>query len=207
MYVPPAYAETRPGILRAAIEAASFGTLVTRGAHRLHLTHLPFTVEGGESDLRLVGHVARSNPQGSDLAEGSEAVASFVLDHAYVSPSWYPSKAEHGRAVPTWNYVAVEARGEARFTTDPDALRGMVGALTGRHEGARPDPWTLTDAPGPYVRKLLAAITGVTLHVRELTGAWKLGQGKGRADHEGVTAGLRAEGALGVAALMDAARR
>ena len=204
MYVPEPYRETREDVLVGTIEEASFGTLITTGPAGIATSHVPFAV-ASRAPLRLVTHLARPNPQAR--MEPGEAVAAFVLDSAYVHPGWYPSKAEGGRVVPTWNYVAVEARGPARLVEDQGQLHAILEAVTRRHEAGRAEPWSITDAPEDYVTKLSRGIVGVEIDVTALTGAWKLGQTKDDADHAGTVRGLTEAGAGRIAALMEAARR
>jgi len=121
-------------------------------------------------------------------------VASFVLEDAYISPGWYPSKQEGGRVVPTWNYIAVEARGAARLVEEPGEVAAIVDGLTAIHEAGRRPPWSVADAPADYVAGLLKGIVGVALRVDRLTGAWKLDQKKSAADRQGAALALRGEG-------------
>lgn len=193
MYVPPPYREERRDVLLGAVHARSFGTLVSGGAGGLRLSHVPFGVldEGGEPVL--IAHLARANPQWRDLDEGGEVVASFLVDDAYISPGWYPTKRETGRVVPTWNYIAVEARGPAQTVEDRAGLLALVDSLTGRHEAGRAAPWATADAPRAYTDALLGAIVGVRIRVTSLTGAWKLDQKKPATDRAGAALGLVAE--------------
>jgi transcriptional regulator len=203
MYVPKPYEETRHNVLVQAIEARSFGTLITYGANGIALSHVPFVTEQNGDSLFLLAHVARANPQWHDVGEGAEAVASFVLDDAYISPSWYPTKAETGKAVPTWNYVAVEARCSAVLVESGPELFALVEKLTQRHESNRPEPWSTADAPPDFTAALLRAIVGIRLEVKSLKGAWKLDQKKPPMDRSGAALGLRFEqGGQGISELM-----
>jgi transcriptional regulator len=116
----------------------------------------------------------------------------WVGPSAYVSPSWYPSKGEHGEAVPTWNYVAVQARGSLVVHDDPDWSRALVGSLTDVHERARPVPWSVDDAPAGYVERMVRGVVGVEVRVTSFEGAWKLSQNKSATDAAGVADGLGA---------------
>src|SRR6478672_3848256 len=149
MYIPDHFREDRPEVLRNAVRRIGFATLVTQG---LDANHLPMLLEG---DV-LRGHVARANPVWKS-GEG-EALAIFLGPHAYVSPNWYPSKAETGKAVPTWNYITVHARGPSRGRQDADWLRANVTAAGATHEAGRPAPWKIGDASASYVDGLLRAI-------------------------------------------------
>jgi transcriptional regulator len=190
MYIPPPYLETRRDILIGAIRARSFGTLITTGAAGIRLSHVPFAVTGPQSAPVLIAHLARANPQWQDAAAQPEAVAAFLLDDGYISPNWYPTKKETGKVVPTWNYVAVEARGAIEWVDSAKELLDLVNVLTDRHEQDRPQPWSTADAPADYTAGLLRGIVGLRLHVRELTGAWKLDQKKRASDRAGAAAGL-----------------
>ncbi len=192
MYVPPPFREDRPDVLIAAIQARSFGTLITAESGTIHISHIPFLCVTSDGQPELIGHLARQNPQAGSLI-GGDAVASFLLDEAYISPGWYPLKQETGRVVPTWNYIAVEARGPVELIDDPAEMLPIVDALTARHEAGRAQPWSSADAPGEYIAGLLKAIVGLRLRVHSLTGAWKLDQHKREIDRLGAAAGLRGD--------------
>lgn len=198
MYIPDHFRETRPEVLHDAVRRIGFATLVTLD---LEANLLPMLLDDAGTVLR--GHVARANPvwkQGD-----GPALALFLGPHGYVSPNWYPSKAEHGKAVPTWNYLAVQARGTLRWTHDLDQLRGLVTELTDRHESERPEPWAVSDAPAGYTDALLRAIVGFELSVESLEGKWKLSQNRDAADRIGVREGLSREGRGDLAESMDVA--
>jgi transcriptional regulator len=194
MYIPSSFAERRPEDVFEFVEAHSLGALVTTSpSGELFATHLPWLVDrtrGEHGTLR--GHIARANPHHRSPHAGSdgEALVIFSGHDAYVRPGWYASKAEHGRVVPTWNYVAVHAYGTLRFIDDPAVLRDLVESLTARHESARPTPWHLSDAPEEYVQKQLKAIVGVELSITRLEGKWKMSQNRSGADIDGVVRGL-----------------
>jgi transcriptional regulator len=200
MYTPPAFRDVDRASIHAMIEAAGLATLVTMTGEGLVGTPLPLLLAPDEGPLgTLYGHVARANPQWR-LAATGEALAIFAGPDAYVSPSWYATKGEHGRVVPTWNYAAVHAYGTAEFFEDPVRLRGVVGWLTDRHEAGREEPWSVGDAPEPFVQAQLKGIVGVRLPIARLEGKRKFSQNRSAADRVGVAAGLRAEGAEAAAA-------
>jgi len=212
MYIPASYAEHDPQVLYDFIEAHPLAALVTASPSAgLFATHLPLVLDraAGASGV-LEGHLARANPHHRHVAAGAtEALVIFSGPDAYVTPSWYPAKQEHGRVVPTWNYVAVHAYGELRLTDDPAFLRRHLEALTARHEAGRTTPWQVSDAPAEYVARQLAAIVGFELTITRLEGKWKMSQNRSGADVDGVVRGLAASGAPGdqaVAALVDARR-
>ncbi len=203
MYVPAHFSEPRVEVLHEALRGGGLATLVTTGPGGLDASHLPLLLEPGPGPLgRLVGHVARANPQWSATPDGSAALAIVLGPDAYVTPSWYPSKRESGRVVPTWNYLAIHAHGTVRFFEDRARLLDLVTRLTDRHEGARPHPWKVSDAPPEYVEAMLQGIVGVELTLTRLEGKWKVSQNRSEADRRGVEEGLRAEGQEELATLV-----
>ncbi|HYF23071.1 MAG TPA: FMN-binding negative transcriptional regulator [Caulobacteraceae bacterium] len=188
MYTPPPFAVEDPDAIAAMIARARLGVLVTHGPQGLTATHLPFLhdQEGG----RLLAHVARPNPHPAMAGEG-EALVIFPGPEAYVSPGWYPSKAETGRQVPTWNYEAVHVHGRLEWFDDRDRLRDLLDRLTATHEAGRPQPWSIADAP-EYVERLLAGIVGVELTITRVEAKRKLSQNKPERDRDGVARGLAA---------------
>jgi transcriptional regulator len=194
MYTPSSFAESQPDVIFDFIAGHPLGALVTSsGSGELFATHLPWLVDrtrGEHGALR--GHIARANPHHRSFrgAEDAEALVIFSDNDAYIRPGWYASKSEHGRVVPTWNYVAVHAYGTLRFIDDPVILRELVESLTARHETPRPDSWHVTDAPDDYVRQQLKAIVGVELQITRLEGKWKMSQNRPGADIDGVVRGL-----------------
>jgi len=156
---------------------------------------------------RLLGHLALANPQWESVAPGSSALAIVHGPQAYVSPSWYPSTARHGRMVPTWNYVTVHFTGPLTVHRDPEWLRDVVTRLTRRHETGRPTPWAVTDAPPEYLNGQLRGIVGVELTIATVEAKYKLSQNRGADDRASVAEALRAEpgpGAAEISALMSA---
>jgi transcriptional regulator len=190
MYVPPAFAETRPEELHAIMRAASLPVLVSPTASGLTATHLPLSLDAPD---RLVGHMARANPHWREFDPHAESLAIFTAVDGYVSPSWYATKAETGKVVPTWNYQAVHATGRLEIIEDPAALLDIVSKLTDRFEAPRATPWAVSDAPPDYIEAMLNGIVGVVLHITKLQGVAKLSQNKSMADREGVIAGAEAE--------------
>ncbi len=195
MHVPRSFVEDRVEILHEAIREAGLATLVTAGAGGLVVSHVPVSLEADPAPLgRLVAHLARANSQWKSTRDGGAAVAIVLGPDGYVSPSWYATKRETGRVVPTWDYVAVHAHGTVRFFHDRERLLELVARLTERHEHARAEPWKVSDAPPGYVDGLLDGIVGVELTITRLEGRWKASQNKGEGDRRGVEAGLREEG-------------
>ena len=194
MYVPPAFAEDRAEALAALVEAHPLALLVTGGDVGLLANPVPMLWQDGI----LRAHLARANGQVASLraaeAAGAEVLAVFQGPQAYVSPGWYASKAEHGKVVPTWNYLMVQIRGVPRVIDDAGWLRAQVDALTDRHEAGFADPWAVSDAPDGFVAAQLRGIVGVEIPVAQVAGKWKASQNRPASDRAGVIAGLGAEG-------------
>lgn len=198
MYVPRSFAENESGALWDFMDAHPFATLIT-SAGGLFATHLPLVLqrERGGSGV-LEGHVARanvhhklaSNPAGT----ATDALVLFVGANAHVTPTWYPSKEEHGRTVPTWNYDTVHAYGTVQFLDDTSFLRRHLAELTARHEPVRGSSWTAEDAPADYMEQQLRAIVGVQIVIGRMEGKWKMSQNRDAADVDGVINGLRSTG-------------
>jgi len=194
MYVPDHFREDRPEVLADAVRRIGFATLVTTG---LEANHLPMLLGGGV----LRGHVARANPVWKQ-GDGA-ALAIFLGAHAYVSPGCYPSKALTGKAVPTWNYITVHARGAIRWIQDSGWLRSHVTALSDAHEEKRAEPWKVGDAPASYIDSLLRAIVGFELTIQTLEGKYKLSQNRDAADRDGVRDSYAREGRTDLSGLME----
>ena len=208
MYIPTQFREDDVPTVHAAIRAAGLATLVTTGPDGLIATPLPLLLDAEPGPYgTLHGHVARANPQWQRSDTQVQALAMFMGPDAYITPSWYETKRETGKVVPTWNYVAVHAYGTVEFYTDPDRLLALVTRLTGQHEGARAKPWAVSDAPDDFIRSQLKGIVGCELRITRLEGKWKMSQNRVAADRDGVVSGLRADGVVDVADLVDAAAR
>jgi transcriptional regulator len=152
---------------------------------------------------RLLGHIALANPQWKTAKPGVPALAIVHGPQAYVSPGWYAAKREHGRVVPTWNYVTVHFTGPVTFHRDPEWLRGLVTRLTTKYEGQREEPWHVTDAPPAFIDGQLRGIVGVELSVTRVEAKAKLSQNRGAADRAGAIEGLRGEDDPGSAEIAD----
>jgi transcriptional regulator len=190
MYV-PSHFHLDDQVALTAVEARSAGTIVVAIGGVFEASLVPWVVNG----RRLLGHVARPNPLAKLLAEPTPCIVLFDVADAYVSPSWYPSKVEHGQVVPTWNYEAVHLHGTARAIDDPVWIRAQIEALTRRHEATRPAPWSVDDAPDEYVTKLARGIVGIEVTIDRVEGKAKLSQNKGDADRAGVVGGLASDAA------------
>ena len=210
VYIPPSNAEERPEVMLDFIDAHPLGALVTASAGGLFATHLPLVLDRARgAHGTLEGHVARANPHHRQAPAAGEALVIFTGPDAYVTPSWYAAKAEHGRVVPTWNYVAVHVHGVLRFVEERAFLRRHLERLTARHEAGREAPWAIDDAPAEYVGQLERAVVGVELTITRLEGKWKMSQNRPAADIDGVVRGLASSPDAGDRAVAEivAARR
>jgi transcriptional regulator len=179
--------------LHAQIIGTGFATLITVGADGPVVSQLPLLLDTSSGPFgTLTGHLARGNPQWKDSDFAKPAVAMFMGPNAYVSPTWYPSKAEHGKAVPTWNYSVICARGRIELFDGAEELRTHVTALTERFEQDAPNPWQVSDAPEDYLQRQFKGIVGLRLTIDAIEGKAKLSQNRTRADQEGVVTALDA---------------
>lgn len=191
MYVPAHFAETRVEVLHQLVRTHPFGALVVLASHGLEANHLPFEIDPHPAPFgTLRGHVARANPVWRDFSPQVDALVLFEGPHAYISPAWYPTKKEHGKVVPTWNYAVVHARGPLRAIEDRRWLRQFVEQLTNRYETARSDPWQVSDAPAPFIDTLIESIVGIEIPIAQLTGKWKVSQNRPTKDRIGVADAL-----------------
>jgi len=191
LYIPPHFRETDKDRLHAEITRIGFATLTTVGADGPLISHLPVILDksvGAFGQLRC--HVARANPQWRDSDFSKTALAVFMGPDAYISPSWYPSKKEHGKAVPTWNYVSICARGRIEVFQDCNELAAHVTELSNLHEAAFPKPWQVSDAPADYIERQLRGIVGFRFTIDALEGKMKLSQNRSEADRDSVADAL-----------------
>jgi len=197
MYDVPAFREARVEVLHALIRAHPLATLVTfssDAAAGLEANHIPLLIDPAPGPDRpfgtLRGHVARANPLWRGFNADVEALAIFQGPQGYVTPSWYPSKTQHGKVVPTWNYAVVHAHGPLKIMDDAQWLRKLVTQLTERQEARLDSPWQVTDAPPDYIDGMLKAIVGIEIPLTRLQGKWKLSQNRLPQDRDGVVKGL-----------------
>jgi transcriptional regulator len=201
VYVPAHFSETRVDALHDAIRRSGLATLVSPTVDGLIASHIPLLLDPDPAPYgTLVGHLARPNPQ----ARGStgEALAIFQGNDGYITPSWYPSKRESGKVVPTWNYIAIHAYGTLEFFEEPTRLLDVVTRLTERHESARAAPWAVSDAPADFVQGMLRGIIGFAMPIVRLEGKVKMSQNRPPADRAGVVEGLLADGRRDLAELV-----
>lgn len=192
MYLPSHFEETRVEVLHQLIRSHPLGALVTFGADGLNANHVPFEIDPNPAPFgTLRAHVARANPVWREFSREVEPLVIFQGPQIYITPSWYQTKKETGKVVPTFNYIVVHACGAMRVIEDADWLRKFVGGLTDRFEAPRAQPWAVTDAPEDFVAMQLRAIVGIEISVTRLIGKWKTSQNRPAADQKGVVAGLR----------------
>ncbi|WP_199031931.1 FMN-binding negative transcriptional regulator [Ralstonia sp. ASV6] len=195
MYVPAHFEESRTEALHILIAQNPFGSLVTNGKNGLDANHIPFLLLPEEGELGMLhAHVARANPVWQDVANGDEVLVIFRAGDAYISPTWYPSKQEHHKHVPTWNYRVAHVHGRITIRDDERFVRGVVGRLTRVHEASQPVPWKMSDAPADFTDSLLQMIVGIEIEITRLEGKLKLGQNREERDARGAGDALKARG-------------
>jgi transcriptional regulator len=190
MYLPDVFEETRPEVLWDLVARQPLGLLITAGPEGPLASPLPFLVVEAEGRLRLTCHLARPNPHLEALAEARDCLVVFQGAEAYVTPSWYPSKAETERVTPTWNYEMVQVRGIPTLRPERDWLAAHVAALTAAQESRRPAPWAPSDAPADYIDSMLRGIVGLEIEITEIRGKWKMSQNRLAQDADGAARGL-----------------
>jgi transcriptional regulator len=176
--------------MHALMRARPFAALVSAGPAGLYASHLPTVLKDDGPCGVIECHLARANPHCRDLAEGNEALMIFQGAESYITPNWYPSKAEHGKVVPTWNYAVVHATGRPEVVKDKAWLLRHVGELTAQQEKTEAKPWALSDAPDSYIDVMLRGIVGFRFVITRLEGKWKMSQNREIKDREGVVQGL-----------------
>ena len=186
MYLPKHFAEDDVAKMHALMRAHPLATLISHGPDGLNANHIPLLLADG----KLQGHVARANPLWKVGNVAGEVLVIFHGHESYISPSGYATKAEHGKVVPTWNYVAVHAYGDLRVIDDPAWIFGQISALTGANEAVLPQPWAVTDAPADYIERMLGAIVGIEIGITRLLGKWKVSQNQPPANQTSLTKAL-----------------
>jgi len=206
MYEPLPHRQDDLEAQHTLIRSHPLGLLISHGAQGLEANSIPFLIDPAASRLgTLQAHMARANGQWRALSEADEVLVIFQGADHYITPSWYATKRETGRVVPTWNYVMVQARGRPRVIEDAVWLRAQIEALTRSQEGRRAAPWAVGDAPEPFVDALIKAIVGLEVEITHIAGKWKASQNRPAADRAGVIAGLQATGdeaSLAMASIM-----
>jgi transcriptional regulator len=191
MYQPAHFRVDDIAQMHALMRARPFAALISAGETGLYATHLPTVLKDDAPYGIIECHVSRANPHWKHLAECKEALMIFQGPDGYITPNWYPSKAEHQKVVPTWNYAVVHAYGRPEIVQDPEWLRGHVAELTAQQERNEPRPWALTDAPATFIQSMTRGIVGFRFGIARLEGKWKMSQNREMKDREGVVAGLR----------------
>ena len=190
MYQPDHFRVEDVAEMHALMRARSFATLVSAGSTGLYASHLPTVLKDDGPYGVIECHLARANPHCRDLAEGGEALMIFQGPEGYITPNWYPSKAAHGKVVPTWNYAVVHATGRPEVMKEKAWLLRHVGELTAQQERTEAKPWALSDAPDSYINVMLRGIVGFRFAITRLEGKWKMSQNREAIDQEGVVQGL-----------------
>jgi transcriptional regulator len=192
LYLPAPFAKSDLATLHDFMVAHPLATIVTGSpTHGLYATHLPLVLNRSRGEFGVLqGHIARANPHHLRAVDTSDVLVVFSGANAYITPGWYPSKARHGKAVPTWNYIAVHATGTIRFPEDREFLMPHLAQLTETHEAAQAHPWAMSDAPPEFIDQMARAIVGVEIEIRAVEGKWKLSQNRADEDIDGVIHGL-----------------
>jgi transcriptional regulator len=206
MYQPPLFKEERLDVLHGLIQTHPFGLIISVGPDGEPMANaIPLLLDAGAGAKGVLrGHLARANPQWKLLSETGKALVVFQGPYSYVTPSWYESKKEHGKVVPTWNYVMVQARGVVRIHEDAPWLREHVGVISDAHERGRAEPWAVSDAPESFIAGQLKGIVGLEIEITAIEGKWKVSQNRPVPDRVGVAAGLAASGDSSMAELVEA---
>lgn len=205
MYTPRHFLESDIPTLHDAIRRHGFATMVSLTPDGLLGTHLPMLLDPEAGPYgTLIGHIARANPHARLADPSVQTMVIFPGPDGYITPSWYEAKAETGKVVPTWNYVAIHAYGPLEVFDDPARLLDVVTRLTDRHEAERAKPWAVSDAPADFIDGMLKGIVGIALPIVRLEGKAKLSQNRSAADQERVIAGLREDGSHALAEAMEA---
>lgn len=206
MYLPEQFAEHRVEELQRIMRDFPLGTIVTHTGQGLDANHIPFELDAERGACgTLQGHVARANPLWTEVPDGAEVLVIFRGSDGYISPSWYPSKQETHRHVPTWNYEVVHAHGKLRIVDDEKFVRGVLARLTRKHEAAEPRPWKMGDAPADYLDQMLKMVVGIEVEILRVQGKRKLGQNRDARDLEGAVRALRDRGQMALGDAMEGA--
>ena len=197
MYIPNSFRQEDHAQLKNFIADHPLATLVSTSASGLEANHIPFYLveENGEELLR--GHIAKANPLWKEAQDKSQVLVIFQGPESYISPNWYPSKKEHGKVVPTWNYASVHLKGEINFIGDEQWKLNMLNTLTNTAEAQQSEPWQVADAPQDFINRQLAGIVGIEISISSTQGKWKMSQNKSDKDYQAVVEGLSKSGDSG----------
>ena len=195
MYIPKQFEELRVEVMHELVRAYPLATLVTHSSSGLNANHIPLHLSESPAPYgTLQGHIARANPLFGEIAGGIEALAIFYGPDSYITPSWYATKKETGKVVPTWNYAVVHAYGVLRVVDNASWLRTQLDALTDHNEASFPEPWAVSDAPADHIDRIMTAIVGVEMVITKMYGKWKVSQNQPTQNQLGVISGLKASG-------------
>ncbi len=191
MYNPASFRDPDLGRMHDLIRQHPLGLLISSGSSGLLASPVPFLLDAGAGESGILrAHLARANPHWQEFIGGGDCLVVFQGEQGYVTPGWYPSKAETHRAVPTWNYATVQVRGRVMVHDDAEWLRAQLDALTAGHEGKRVQPWALGEAPEEFIASQMKAIVGLEIVISQIDGKWKMSQNRALPDRLGVIAGL-----------------
>ncbi len=203
MYLPEHFAETDPEIMYGLIRANPLGLLISSSAEEVQANPVPFLLDvSSDGAATLKAHVARANQEWKHIRDGAQVLVVFQGANSYITPSWYATKQETGKVVPTWNYAMVQARGAAAVVSDPDWLGSQIDTLTETQEAGRKGRWHVSDAPERYIDVQMRGIVGIEIAVASLVGKWKVSQNRPEADRSGVHKGLIADDEADMAELV-----
>lgn len=191
MHIPSKFNKDNTEELIALMREYPFATLVTHTLENgIDAHHIPVSVLEVDKRLCIRAHVSIANPVWKAIPDGSNVLVIFNGPNCYISPNHYPTKKETGKAVPTWNYVVVHAKGKLSFIQNEEWIRQAIDTLTSEHESTQSEPWSISDAPEPYIQKMLQAVVGLEIEVESIEGQWKLSQNQPELNQHGVIAGL-----------------
>ncbi|HAS8590288.1 TPA: FMN-binding negative transcriptional regulator [Vibrio vulnificus] len=192
MFIPAKFRQDNIDEMISVMRGYPFVALVAYTGTNVEVVHIPVSVESTETNIVLKSHIAKANPFWKVVEEHSKVLVIFNGAHSYISPSYYPTKAEHGRAVPTWNYVVVHAKGSINYLHEPQAVYQILETLTDEQEAQFDLPWSMSDAPSDFIEKLQKAVVGIEIQVESLEGKWKVSQNQPVENKQGVIEGLQA---------------
>jgi transcriptional regulator len=198
MYVPKYFEVTDVHVLHELIHDYPLATLITTSVHGLNANHIPMHLAATPEPYgTLIGHVAKANPILEDIYGEKQSLAIFHGPNSYITPSWYETKKEHGKVVPTWNYVVVHVYGKLRVVDNPEWLRVQLETLTDQNESQFSAPWAVSDAPVEFTEKLFESIVGIEMKITKLIGKWKVSQNQPPQNRESIIEGLNKDKQLG----------
>lgn len=190
MHIPNKFKQQEEDQLKGIIHDYPFATLVTLSESGVEATHLPVILKDVDGHDVIQAHIAKANKIWESVKDGSEVLLIFNGPNCYISPNYYPTKKETGKAVPTWNYVVVHVKGKISFIHDGQRIYNIINDLTNIHEANQENPWSISDAPDDYIKKMLPAIVGIEIFIDSIEGQWKLSQDKPEVNKLGVVKGL-----------------